>query len=111
MRMLLHWLFGTIAIAVAAYIVPGVSVTPVGAVIAALVLGALNLVVRPVLIVLTLPITVLTLGLFSLIVNACLALLVAYIVPGFSIAGFWSALLFAVVLAAVNWVFHAWNLR
>ena len=109
MKLFLHWLVAALAIGIAAYIVPGVNVTLVGALIAAVVLGALNLFVRPILIILTLPITILTLGLFSLVINALLVLLAAMIVPGFSVAGFWSALIFAVVLAIINWVFSLWE--
>lgn len=109
MKIFLKWLISAIAIGVAAYIVPGVTVTVSGAVIAAVVLAALNLLIRPILFVLTLPITILTLGLFSLVINALLVLLTAALVPGFSVIGFWSALLFAVVLAIVNWVFHFWR--
>lgn len=109
MKLFFHWLVAAVAIGVAAYLVPGVSVTIGGAIVAAVVLGALNLLIRPILFVLTLPITILTLGLFSLVINALLVLLAAAVVPGFSVMGFWSALLFAVVLAIVNWLFHLWN--
>ncbi len=109
MRFLFHWLVSALAIGVAAYLVPGVSVTLFGALVAAVVLGALNLFIRPILLVLTLPINILTLGLFSLVVNALLVLLVSYLVPGFFVAGFGTALLFALVLAIVNWVFHLWR--
>lgn len=109
MKLFFHWLVAAIAIAIAAHIVPGVSITLVGTLIAAVVLGALNLLIRPILFVLTLPINILTLGLFSLVINAFLVMLAALLVPGFSVAGFWTALLFAVVLAIVNWVFHFWS--
>lgn len=109
MKIIFHWLFAAVAILIAAYIVPDVAITLVSAFIAAIVLGALNLFVRPILMVLTLPINVLTLGLFSLVVNAFLVLLADYLVPGFSIADFWTAILFALVLAVINWVFHFWN--
>jgi putative membrane protein len=109
MKLFFHWVIATLAILIAAYIVPGVTITLVGALIAAVVLGALNLFIRPILLVLTLPITLLTLGLFSLVINALLVLLASYLVPGFAVAGFWTALLFALVLAVINWVFHFWN--
>jgi len=108
MKLFFHWLIATLAIIVAAYLVPGVSVTLVGALIAAVVLGALNLFIRPILLILTLPINVLTLGLFSLVINALLVWLAASIVPGFVVAGFLSAFFYALVLAVVNWVFHLW---
>jgi putative membrane protein len=109
MKLFFHWFIATLSIGIAAYIVPGVSVTLAGAVIAAIVLGALNLFIRPILLVLTLPITVVTLGLFSLVINACLILLASLVVPGFSVPGFWAALLFALVLSVINWVFSAWS--
>lgn len=109
MKLFFHWLISTLAILVAAYLVPGVSVTPVGALIAAVVLGALNLFIRPILLLLALPITALTLGLFSLVINALLVLFASYLVPAFSIDGFWSAFLFALALSVVNWVFHLWR--
>jgi putative membrane protein len=109
MKLLLHWIIATLAIIIAAYLVPGVTITFLGALIAAVVLGALNLFIRPILLVLTLPINILTLGLFSLVINALLVLLAAHLVPGFAVAGFWTALLFAVVLAIINWLFHFWS--
>lgn len=107
-RLFFHWLLSTVAVLVAAYVVPGVTVTLPGAIIAAVVLAALNLIIRPILLFITLPITILTLGLFSLVVNAFLVLVASSLVPGFSIDGFWPAFFFAIVLAVVNWVFHIW---
>jgi len=109
MKLFFHWVIATLAIIIGAYIVPGVSITLVGALIAAVVLGALNLFIRPILLVLTLPITLVTLGLFSLVINALLVLLASYLVPGFYVDGFWTALLFALVLAIINWLFHFWS--
>lgn len=109
MRLFFQWLLAAIAIGISAYLVPGVSVTLEGAIIAAVVLGALNLFIRPILLFISLPITILTLGLFSLVINAGLVMLASAVVPGFVIPGFWTALLFAVVLAVVNWVFHFWR--
>jgi putative membrane protein len=109
MKILFHWIIGAVAILVAGYIVPGIVVTPKVALIAAVVLGALNLFIRPVLMILTLPINILTLGLFSLVVNALLVMLTAYLVPGFVVVGFWTAFLFALVLSIINWVFNSWG--
>lgn len=109
MKILFQWLISTIAILITAYLVPGVSVTLTGAIIAAVVLGALNLFIRPILVILTLPITILTLGLFSLVINALLVMLTSYFVSGFDIIGFWTALFFALVLSVVNWVFNFWS--
>ena len=109
MRLFFHWLIAALAIGIAAYVVPGASVTLIGALIAAIVLGALNVFIRPFLIILTLPINILTLGLFSIVINAVLILVASAVVPGFSIAGFWSAVLFAIVLGIINWVFFLWS--
>lgn len=111
MKLVFHWLVSALAIGIAAYVVPGVTVTIAGALVAAVVLGALNLLVRPILFLLTLPVTILTLGLFSLVINAIIVLLAAFVVPGFTIASFWAALLFGIVLAVVNWVLHLWSRR
>src|SRR3989344_3256671 len=109
MKIFFHWFISALAILIAAYIVPGVIVTPVGALIAAVVLGALNLFIRPFLIVLTLPINIPTLGLFSLVINALLILLASYVAQGFLVDGFWTAFLFAIVISIVNWVFNLWS--
>jgi len=109
MKILFHWIISAIAIGIAAYLIPAVEVTTQGAIIAAVVLGALNLFIRPILIILTLPINILTLGLFSLVINAILVMLASMIVPGFMVVGFWSALLFALVLTVIHWVFSTWN--
>jgi len=109
MKLLFKWLIAALAILIAVYVVPGVTITTTGAFVAAVVLGALNLFIRPILLILTLPITIITLGAFSLVINALLVLLTAFLVPGFAIAGFWTALFFALVLAVVNWVFDFWS--
>ncbi len=108
MKLFFHWFVATLSIIIAAYIVPNVSITLSGALIASVVLGALNLFIRPILLILTLPITIVTLGLFSLVINALLVMLASLLVPGFFIGGFWTALLFALALSVINWVFSVW---
>jgi putative membrane protein len=110
-RFLLHWIVIAISLGAAARFVPGIHVSsgPV-LVLAALVLGFVNAVVRPVLIMLTLPLTVLTLGLFYFIVNAAAFGLAAALVPGFSVASLGSAIFGSVVVAFVSWAF-AWLIR
>lgn len=108
-KLLYHWFVATLAILIAAYVVPGVTVTLTGAIITAVVLGALNLFIRPIIFLFTLPITILTLGLFSLVIDALLVMIVPHIVAGFLIAGFWPAFFFALVLTVINWVFHFWS--
>lgn len=92
-----------LAVILTAFILPGISVSDffTGVVIAAL-LALLNLTVKPVLIFLTIPITLLTLGLFLLVINALMVLLAAEIVTGFIVDGFWWALLFSLILSLIN---------
>lgn len=91
------------AVMVAAYLLPGVKVEGYFvAFVVAIVLGLLNTFLKPVLLFLTLPITVVTLGLFTLIINAGVILLASMIVEGFTVDGFWWALLFSVVLSLVS---------
>lgn len=97
-----HWIVSAIAIGVTSFLIPGVQVTIVGAFILAVVLGLINMFLKPALVVLTLPVTLVTLGLFSLVLNALLILLAEKIVPGFTVSGFWTALLFSLVLSLVN---------
>lgn len=107
MKLIIRWIVTTLAILAGAYILPGVDVDGfVTALVAALVLGIINALVKPVLLILTLPINVLTLGLFTFVLNALLILLVDVIVPGFAVAGFGSALLFSLVLAVVTFLLH-----
>jgi putative membrane protein len=94
-----------VAIVLAAKIVHGIEVDGVlSAMAAGLLLGVVNAVVRPVLLVLTLPITLVTLGLFLLVLNGLCFWLVAAVVKGFSVAGFWPAVLGALVVSIVSWV-------
>lgn len=99
---LIHWLVTAIAIGIAAYIIPGIEVTLLGAVVLAVVLGIINVFLKPIINLLTLPINVLTLGIFSLIVNALLIMLAGMIVPGFTVDGFWPAFFFGIVVALVS---------
>ncbi len=85
--------------------VPGIAVsTPMTLILAALLLGVVNAIVRPIVVLLTLPVTLVTLGLFLLVINAAMLGLVAAFLPGFSINGFWPALLAAVIVSVVSWV-------
>lgn len=103
MKTLIHWLVSALAILITSYILPGVHVSGfMAALVLAVVLGAINIFIRPVLIFLTLPITILTLGLFVLVINGLLIMLVSYIVPGFVVDNFWWAIIFGVVLAIVS---------
>jgi putative membrane protein len=105
MNIFLQWIVSAIAIGVAAYLIPGVTVDLVNAFVLAIVLGLINAFLRPIISILTLPLNIVTLGLFSLVTNALLVMLADYLVPGFSVDGFVSALLFAIVISLVNWLF------
>lgn len=104
--LLVHWIVSALAIGISAYLLPGVTVTLLGALVLAIVLGAINAFIKPIVKLLALPITILTLGLFSLVINALFILLAAAIVPGFMVAGFWWALAFSLILALVSAFFH-----
>ena len=108
MSFFLQWLVSGLAIIITAYLLPGVRVAGFfAALVTALILGLINAFIRPVLILLTLPLNILTLGLFTLVINALLIMLAAAIVPGFTVQGFWWALLFGLVLAVVNYALGA----
>ena len=103
-RFLLHWLVTALALWITAYILPGVQVGSWQTLaVAAVVLGLFNAVIRPILVVLTLPITVLTLGLFYFLVNGFTFLLVAKLVPGFEVATYWWAVLGAIIVSVISW--------
>jgi putative membrane protein len=108
---LIHWLIIALALAVSARVVPGVHVASFGVLLlSGLVLGVVNAFIRPVLVVLTLPITILTLGLFYLVVNGAAFGLAAALVPGFTVASLGSAVGGALVVGLVSWAF-GWMLR
>lgn len=102
MALLLQWLIYSVAILIAAYLLPGVQIDSFGtAVIAALILGILNAVLRPLLLLLTLPLNVVTLGLFTFVVNAIVILATDGLVEGFNVNNFWWALLFSLIVSLV----------
>ena len=105
---LINWLVTTIAILVAAYIIPGIRGRRVGAaLIGAAILGILNVVLKPILVVLTLPVTILTLGLFLFVVNALVFLLAGNLLAGFHVQSFWSALLGSLVVSVVSYIAYS----
>ncbi|MRI02386.1 phage holin family protein [Kriegella sp. EG-1] len=100
MNLLLRVLLSAIAVVILSKILPGVGVDSyLTAVIVAVVLGLLNFIVKPILVILTLPVTIITLGLFLLIVNACIILLADYFVDGFTVSNIWWALIFSLLLS------------
>lgn len=103
MSILINWLVSGLAILVAAYLLPGVHVSSfTSALVAAVVLGVINAFIKPILLILTLPINILTLGLFTLVINALVIILTADLVPGFKVDGFWWALGFSIILSLIN---------
>lgn len=110
MKIFIHWLLSAIAIGITAYILPGITVAGiVPALVLAVVLAIINTFIKPVLSILTLPLSIVTLGLFSLVLNTLLIMLAAAVVPGVTVAGFFSALLFGIVLALVSAVLKSFQ--
>jgi putative membrane protein len=108
MNLIVRLIINAIALVIVAYIIPGVTVSGVGGVIvAALVLGVVNAILKPILILLTLPLEILTLGLFTLVINAALFYFVAKLGIGLSVSGFGAAFLGALVLSIVSFVLSA----
>jgi putative membrane protein len=104
MRLLLLWILNAVALLAVTWLLPSIQVSGFGAaLIAALVLGFINTLVRPVLALLTLPITVLTLGIFYLVLNGLLFWLASALLPGFHVEGFWSAVFGAILYGAIAW--------
>lgn len=107
-RLLIVWLINTAALIAVAYLMPSVSVASFAtALVAALVLGLVNAVIRPILVLLTLPVTVLTLGLFIFVINGLLFWAVGSFIAGFHVAGFWSGVLGAIVFSLISWLLSA----
>ena len=108
MGLVIRVLVNAAAIMLAAYVVPGLAVRSfVAALVAGLVLGLINAIVRPILVVLTLPITLVSLGLFLLVLNGFCLWLASTVVPGFEVHGFWAAVLGALIISAASWLVSA----
>ena len=103
MQFLLTWILTAVSLVITAFLVPGLDISSFGAAaVAAIVLGLVNAVVKPILIIFTLPLTILTLGLFLLVVNAISLGIVGYFTPGFSVNGFFPAVIGSIVLSLVS---------
>jgi putative membrane protein len=103
--LLIRWLILTLAIILASYLLPGIRVAGFfSALFTAAILGILNALFRPVLLVLTLPINFLTLGLFTFVINALMLMMASGVVSGFVVESFWSALFGSLVISGVNWI-------
>lgn len=108
MRLLLIWFINAVALFALPYLMTSIRVDSVGAaLIGALVLGLINALIRPVLVLLTLPVTLLTLGLFIFVINGLLFWAMASLVGGFHVAGFWSAVGGAILYSIISWLLSA----
>ena len=107
-RLLLVWVINAVALLALPYVFSGIHVASfTNAMVAALVLGLINALIRPILILLTLPATILTLGLFIFVINGLLFWFVGSLDLGFTVDGFWTAVLGAVVFSVISWVLSA----
>ncbi len=108
MRLILHWIANALALIALPYVFTSIKVDSfVTALIVALVLGLINTLIRPLLILLTLPVTILTLGLFIFIINGLLFWAVGSFVPGFQVDGFWAGVFGAIVYSIISWILSA----
>jgi putative membrane protein len=102
------WLINAVALIAVAYLMPSIQVSSFGAaLVAALVLGLINAIVRPVLVLLTLPATLLTLGLFIFVINGLLFWMVGTWLEGFHVGGFWSGVFGAIIFSVISWLLSA----
>ncbi|MCX5834281.1 MAG: phage holin family protein [Deltaproteobacteria bacterium] len=103
--LLIRWLVLTAAILAASYLLEGIAVTSFwSALAAAAILGVLNVILRPIILILTLPVNILTLGLFTFVINAALLMMVSGLIPGFDVRGFWPALWGSIIISIVSWL-------
>ncbi len=108
MKLILKLLLNALAVVILSYILPGVGVDSITiAILVALVLSILNFLVKPILVILTLPITILTLGLFLLIINAIIILIAAHFISGFQVSSIWWALIFSLLLSFLQSILHS----
>lgn len=107
-NILIHILIASLAVFVTAYILPGIAIKDFGAaIVVAIILGLLNYFIKPVLLLVSLPINIVTLGLFTFVINALLVMLVGAMVSGFGVKNFWWALAFSLILSLINGVLNA----
>ena len=107
-NLVIHWIISAISLVVVAYLIPGIRVDGIGpALIAPIVIGLVNATVGFIVKIVTLPITILSLGIFLLIINALMLMFAAYLVPGFAVDGFWSAFFGAIVMSIVGMVLRS----
>ncbi|SFU50846.1 putative membrane protein [Pustulibacterium marinum] len=106
MKLIVKILLSALAVMILSYLLPGVHVSNyIAAIIVAVILGLLNIVVKPILVILTLPVTIITLGLFLLVINAFIILFADGLIDGFAVDGFWWALIFSLLLSFLQSLF------
>ena len=109
---LIRWMVLTLSIIIASYFLDGIHVRDFfSAFLAAAVLGVLNVLLRPILIILTLPITIFSLGLFMFVINAFLLAMVSGVIPGFEVHGFWTAVFGALIISIINWLLSSFIIQ
>ena len=112
MKLLLVWLINALSLIAVTYLMPSISVSSfTTALVAALVLGLLNTIIRPILVLLTLPVTIVTLGLFIFVINGLLFWFAGSFVEGFVVAGFWAGVFGAIVYSLISWLLSGLVLR
>ncbi len=108
MKFLVKLLVSALVVLLTSYLLPGVHIDGFGiALLVALVLAVLNTLVKPILVILTIPLTILTLGLFLLVINAAIILLAGSLIDGFTLDGFWWALLFSIIVSIIMSVYES----
>jgi putative membrane protein len=108
MGILIRWIILTVSIIIASYLLEGIHISGFfSAFFAAAALGILNALFRPILLVLTLPINVLTLGLFTFIINALMLKMASGIIPGFEVQGFWTAVIGSLIISVISWLLNS----
>ncbi len=108
MKLILRLLLNALAVIILSYVLPGIGVdSMVTAIIVAVVLSLLNFIVKPIIVVLTLPITIVTLGLFLLVINAIIILIAANLIDGFQVASIWWAIIFSLLLSFLQSILHS----
>ncbi|WP_137720013.1 phage holin family protein [Methylobacillus flagellatus] len=108
MKLLIVWLLNALALLAVAYLMPSIQVAGfTGALIAAAVIGLVNMLIRPLLVILTLPVTVLTLGLFIFVINGVLFLVVGNLLQGFEVASLMAGIIGAVLYSVISWILTA----
>jgi len=112
MRLIIVWLINAVALLAVSHLLPSISVDSfTTALVAALVLGLINTIIRPILVILTLPVTLLTLGLFIFVINGLLFWFVGDILSGFHVGGFWAGVFGSIVYSVISWLLSAILLR